>query len=164
MAAHADDAQTTLLESFLTDHRRIEDALTRVVVALEAVDRDRMAAEWAGFEQAITRHLDAEDTHLIPALLAVRPREAQSLLHEHRHVRRRMLELARNIRDGTLRSEVMRGFVDELSAHVRRETRALYEWAEDALSDEDRDAVLGAIRPIPHTTLHRRTSSSPPRG
>jgi hypothetical protein len=163
MAAHADDATTTILDTFLADHRRVEDALTRVVVALEACDRERATAEWSGFEREIISHLDAEDTHLIPALLAARPRDAQSLLHEHRHVRRRVVELAGALRNGTLRSEVMRGFVDELSAHVRRETTTLYEWAEDALDDDDRDAVLGAIRP-PSRPPPRRRQSPPPRG
>jgi len=147
MAAQLDDAPTTLLDAFLAGHRRIEDSLTRVIVALEAVDPQRAAAEWTDFDREITAHLDAEDTHVIPVLLAARPREAQSLLHEHRHIRRRALELGTAIRKGALRSEVVRGFVDELSAHCRREMGALYQWAEEALNDDDRAAALKAIGP-----------------
>jgi hypothetical protein len=147
MAAHPDDAPTTLLDVVLAGNRRIEDSLTRVIVALEAVDPQRTATEWADFDGELTAHLDAEDSRLIPVLLAARPREAQSLLHEHRHIRRRVQELGSSIRSGALRSEVVRGFVDELSAHARRETVALYQWAEDALNDEDRAAAFKALGP-----------------
>jgi hypothetical protein len=69
------------------------------------------------------------------------------LLHEHRHLRRRAQELEKAATDGSLRPEAARGFADELAAHSRRETEALYEWAEDALDEADRNAVLDAIRP-----------------
>jgi hypothetical protein len=145
MAAHPDDGQATIIDSFLADHRRLEDSLTRVLVALEAVDPERVADEWSSFVGELTTHLDAEDTYLIPPLYAARPRDAQSLLHEHRHLRRRLQELGGTSTKGYLRPEMARGFADELAAHARHETVALYEWAEDALDEKDRDEVLAAL-------------------
>jgi hypothetical protein len=147
MAAHPEEVPATIVETFLADHRRLEDSLTRVLIALEAVDPERAAAEWADFDREMTAHLDAEDVHLIPVLMAVRPRDAQSLLHEHRHLRRRVVELGGAARKGLVRSEALRGFVDELCAHARRETTTLYDWAEDALSDEERNTALKGVRP-----------------
>jgi hypothetical protein len=145
MAAQPSDAAANLRDGLVADHRRLEDALTRVLVALEAVDPQRTASEWECFDRSLTAHLDAEDHYLLPALSASRPRDARSLLHEHRHVRTRVSELGNAIRAGTLRVETVRGFVDELSAHGRRETVALYEWADDELEASDREAVLRAV-------------------
>jgi hypothetical protein len=156
MAAHPEDAPATIIESFLADHRRFEDSLTRVLVALEAVDPERTADEWSNLVHELTTHLDAEDTYLIPALFAARPRDAQSLLHEHRHLRRRAQELGVATAKGSLRPEAARGFADELAAHSRRETEALYEWAEDALDEADREAVLQAVRPKPRPPKRKR--------
>jgi hemerythrin-like domain-containing protein len=153
MSAHAEDAPKTIRDSLLADHRRLDDLLTRVLVALEAVDLGRAATEWADFDGALRTHLDAEDRYLIPALFASRPRDARSLLQEHRHVRNRALELGGALKKGTLRAETVRGFVDELAAHVRRETSVLYDWADDELDGLDRDAVLRAVTPTsrPHS-------------
>jgi len=147
MTAHAEDAPDTLRDTLLADHRRIEGVLSRVLVALEAVDWERAVAQWSEFEQALTIHLDVEDRHLIPALFVSRPRDARSLLQEHRHVRNRARELARGIEKRAVRPETVRGFVDELSAHVRRETPVLYEWADAELERADREAVLRAVTP-----------------
>jgi hemerythrin-like domain-containing protein len=157
MAAHRDDASTTLRDALLADHHRIDDMLTRILVALEAVDPDRAANEWADFDQALTAHLDAEDRYLIPALSVSRPRVALALLQEHRHVRGRALELGKAIEKRALRPEIVRGFVDELSAHVRHETSVLYEWADDELDASDRDAVVRAVTPTarPNSTTFR---------
>jgi hypothetical protein len=156
MAALPEDAPATIIESFLADHRRLEDSLTRVLVALEAVDTERGASEWASFVRELTTHLDAEDTYLIPALYAARPRDAQSLLHEHRHIRRRVQELGNTSTKGYLRPEVARGFADELAAHARRETATLYEWAEDALDEADREEVLRALGNLESPPAHKR--------
>jgi hypothetical protein len=147
MAAHQEDAATSLRDMFLADHRRIEETLTRVIVALEALDPERAAAEWLDFDDALTRHLDAEDRYLVVALSVSRPRDARTLLQEHRHLRSRALELGRAVERGVSLPGAIRGFVDELSAHVRHETSVLYEWAEDEIDAADRDAVLRAIIP-----------------
>lgn len=131
----------------LADHRRVEDLLIAVIVAVEAVDVDRTATEWAAFGRALTAHLDAEDHYLIPALSVRRPRDAQALLQEHRYLRGRVLDLDSAIKSGALRADTARSFVDELSAHVRRETSVLYDWVDDELDASDRDAVLRAVTP-----------------
>jgi len=149
MVAHPEEAAVTLREGMLADHRRIEGLLTRVVVALEAVDPARAVAEWAELDRALTAHLDAEDRHIIPTLFASRPRDAQSLLQEHRHVRNRALELGNAIRKNTLSPWTVRGFLDELSAHVRRETEVLYDFADEEVAEADRSAALLAVAPRP---------------
>src|SRR5579863_4683648 len=81
MAAHQEDAATSLRDMFLADHRRIEETLTRVIVALEALDPERAAAEWLDFDDALTRHLDAEDRYLVDELSA-HVRHETSVLYE----------------------------------------------------------------------------------
>jgi hemerythrin-like domain-containing protein len=160
MVARPEEAATTLRDVLLADHRRMDGVLTRIVVALEAVDPDRVATEWAEFHRALTRHLDAEDRYLIPALFVSRPRDAQSLLQEHRHVRGRVVDLDNHIGKGTLNADTLRGFVDELSAHARRETAVLYEWADDGLDESDRDAVLRAVTPTARPLVEAKARTS----
>jgi len=145
MAAHEQDEAATVRDAMLADHHRINAMLTRVVVALEALDLERAAHEWADFGNALAAHVDAEDRYLISPLSVARPRDARALLHEHRHIRARARELEGAINKGALRPEILRGFIDELSAHVRRETTVLYDWADDELDASDRDAVLRAV-------------------
>jgi hemerythrin-like domain-containing protein len=160
MVARPEDAASTLRDVLLADHRRIDDMLTRIIVALEAVDPDRVTSEWAEFQRVLTTHLDAEDRYLIPALFASRPRDAQSLLQEHRHVRSRVVDLDNHIGKGTLNADTVRGFADELSAHVRRETGVLYEWADDELDESDRDAVLRAVTPTARPLFKAKARTS----
>jgi hemerythrin-like domain-containing protein len=145
MAAPEQDPATSLRDALLADHHRIDDLLARVLVAIEALDSERMAAEWADFDRALSAHLDAEDRYLIPALSVTKPRVARAVLQEHRHVRGRARELGNAMKTGVLRAGTVRGFVDELSAHARHETAVLYEWAEDEIDEPDREAVLRAI-------------------
>ncbi|MGO9838630.1 MAG: hemerythrin domain-containing protein [Polyangiaceae bacterium] len=160
MVARQEDAASTLRDVLLADHRRIDDVLTRILVALEAVDPDRVATEWAEFHRALSTHLDAEDRYLIPALFACRPRDARSLLQEHRHIRSRAVDLDNHIGKGTLNADTLRGFADELSAHVRRETAVLYEWADDELEESDRDAVLRAVTPTARPLFNAKVRTS----
>jgi hypothetical protein len=71
-------------------------------------------------------------------------------------VRSRARELGDAILKGTLRPETVRGFVDELSAHVRRETAVLYEWADEELDQSERDAVVGAMTPTARPASKRK--------
>jgi hemerythrin-like domain-containing protein len=149
MAAHEQNGAATIRDAMLADHHRIDAMLTRVVVALEALDLERAAREWEDFAKTFAAHVDAEDRYLISPLSVVRPRDARALLQEHRHIRARARELENAIKMRALRPETLSGFIDELSAHVRHETTVLYDWAEDEIDASDRDAVLRAVTAAP---------------
>jgi hemerythrin-like domain-containing protein len=132
-------------ERFLGDHRALEELLKRVLAAFEANDRGAVATLWSEFEERLTNHLDAEDRHVIPRLFSSRPREARTLLEEHRHIRLRLSELRSGIALHVVRLETARGFIDELCAHSRHEEDVLYRWADEHLDGRDQGALIGAL-------------------
>ena len=132
-------------DRFLGDHRELEDLLKRVLAAFEANDRGAVATLWSEFEERLTNHLDTEDGHVIPRLFSSRPREARTLLEEHRHIRARLSELRSGIELRVVRLETARGFIDELRAHSRHEEDVLYRWADDHLDGGEQSALVGAL-------------------
>jgi hypothetical protein len=83
---------------------------------------------WAEFEGALARHFEHEEQVLLAPLLVTRPREANVIMEEHRHLRRRVAQLGGDPRG--LVGDALRTFRDELRAHGRHEARALYPWTE----------------------------------
>jgi hemerythrin-like domain-containing protein len=132
-------------ERFVGDHRELEDLLKRVLAAFEADDRGAVATLWSEFEGRLTNHLDAEDRHVIPRLFSSLPREARTLLEEHRHIRTRLSELRSGIATHVVRLETARGFIDELCAHSHHEEDVLYRWADEHLDGGDQSALVEAL-------------------
>jgi hypothetical protein len=89
--------------------------------------------------------LDAEDTHLIPEFLGLCQRNARVLVQEHRHIRARLADLAREIGVHVVRRGELRNFNDELRAHAQTEDRLLYQWADEHLDRPSRNASIDAL-------------------
>jgi len=85
-----------------------------------------MRSVWKRLEGAIHEHFRAEETFAFPHLTAQSPRDAQALLAEHKHLRARVAELGGELERGSIHPHMIRGFVDELSAHSRHEETILY--------------------------------------
>src|SRR5690349_8980136 len=99
------------------DHEQMEAELVRLVVAIEASDHAAANALWPSFEHRTRAHLDAEDDHLLPALLRWKMHVARTIVEEHKLIRQRLAELAPRI--GTAKAAVkdFERFLDELRAH-----------------------------------------------
>ena len=132
-------------DRFLADHRRLEKLLEQLLAAFEANDREDVASLWTTFESGLLAHMEAEEEHLIPALLRLREREARALVHEHRHIRTRLAELGVGIDLHIVRLASARNFIDELRAHAQGEDRLLYQWGDAHLDEAQRQSVLAAL-------------------
>jgi hypothetical protein len=148
----------TIRDRFLADHRRLETLLQRLLAAFEANDREDIQSLWTAFESSLLVHLEAEEKHLIPALLRLRERDARTILAEHRHIRGRLAELGTGIDLHIVRSDAARAFVEELRAHARNED-SLYGWADDRLDESERASLIGALAEKVRTALHRDLTS-----
>jgi hypothetical protein len=109
----------------LSAHESLEAAAAQLLSALEAGDGEQAAKLWTTLSSLVTSHLDVEDEHLLPALLQWSERDARVLVHEHRHLRMRLEELAPRAT-----AFAVRGFVEELRAHQRSEDRLLRQFAD----------------------------------
>ena len=135
----------TLRQHLLADHRKVESLLEELLVAFQASDRTLTERLWNEFETRLEAHLEAEETTLIPALEKRAPRDARTLIEEHRHIRRRMLELGTALDLHLARFEMARFFVEELKAHASHEDELLYQWADQELSVAERQSFLSRM-------------------
>jgi hemerythrin-like domain-containing protein len=134
-------------DRFVTDHRELEDLFAGVLDAFEANDHEGVGELWTAFEDRITKHLEAEERFMIPQLFLSRPREARTILEEHRHIRTRLVELGCRVDLHTLRLETARGFIDELRAHARHEDNVLYRWADEHLAAGEQRTLIDGLTP-----------------
>ncbi len=165
MPSHAALLPTGTRDQFLADHRRLDVVLEQLLASFEANDRDGVARLWTEFESGLLAHLDAEEAHLVPALLRASERDARVILGEHKHIRLRLAELGVGIDLHTVRLESARHFIDELRAHAYNEDRLLYRFADQQGGDHERrspdeaspdvSAALAAVPPGPSTAPQR---------
>jgi len=119
------------LESMLAgDHDRLERAFQAIVTRAYGGDFQQIEAEWSRFQDALLGHLDAEERNLIPALAEDRPREAQTLLDDHRLIRIKLLQLGIDLDLHCLSAERVEAFVEALRAHAHREEHIFYPWVD----------------------------------
>jgi len=139
-------ATSTLLHNRLVaDHRELEDLFADLLGAFAANDGERAAILWNEFDNHLTKHLEAEERFLIPQLFAANPREARTILREHRHIRSRLVEAGVGVDLHVVRLDAVRGFVEELRAHARHEDDILYRWADEHLGVGEQSTLLAAL-------------------
>lgn len=132
-------------DRFVADHRELEDLFAQLLDAFAANDGGKVAHLWNEFDDHLTKHLEAEERFLIPQLFASNPREARTILREHRHIRSRLVEAGVGVDLHIVRLEMVRGFVEELRAHARHEDDILYRWADENLGVSEQSALLAAL-------------------
>jgi Hemerythrin HHE cation binding domain len=109
------------------DHFAIEALFAEVLLAIEGAPA-RVSALWTQFEEVLVAHFEHEERTVMTEFLAARPREARTVLQEHRYLRGRVAELRAML--PALPLDSARTFLDELRAHGQHEERVLYRWAE----------------------------------
>jgi hemerythrin-like domain-containing protein len=127
------DRLSTLESMLAGDHHRLDCAFQGIVTRAQGGDAQALAAEWFAFQNALLRHLEAEERHLLPALAADRPGEAQALRDEHESIRIKLLQLGIDLDLHCLRTEHVEAFVEALRAHAHREENIFYPWVDRRL-------------------------------
>jgi hypothetical protein len=138
-------AASPIRDGFLADHRRLESLLQRLVAAFASNDRQEIASRWAELDAGLLSNMEAEEKHLIPALLRAGASEARILVQEHRHIRARLTELGSAFDLHLARLDSVRDFIDELRAHAQSEDRILYRWADVHLDEPGRASIIDAL-------------------
>lgn len=130
---------------FLLDHQRLEVLFGRLLAASTANDHEAESRLWTQCSSGLRSHLEAEETHLIPALRRLSERDARVLIQEHHHIRTRLAEIGAGMVSHSVRFETVRDFIDELRAHGRSEDRLLYRWADTHLDEQQLASTVGAL-------------------
>lgn len=131
--ASTDTTTSSIRDSFLLDHLRLEHQCHALIEAFEGGDREKIGKLWSELEGSLLSHLETEEAFLIPSLMRVNAHEAQMLLDEHKHFRIRLIELGVGLDLKLGRLESAREFIRELQTHAATEDRLLYHWSDDAL-------------------------------
>jgi len=158
MPTESQAATVTVRDRFLADHRRLEDLFERLLAAFKASDRELVEGLWSEFDAGLSAHMEAEESHLFPLLLASQPRDVRTLAAEHKHIRARLIELGIAVDLHLSRLKEMQGFVEELRAHARHEDSILYRWADDHLGTAERTSLFGALTKCPGKTPRRKSA------
>lgn len=130
---------------FLLDHERLEVLLGELLAAVRANDHERESRLWEECRAGLMVHLEAEETHLIPALRRMNERDARVIVQEHHHIRTRLAEIGAGMVSRSVRFDSLRDFIDELRAHAQSEDRLLYKWADTHLDEQQLASAIGAL-------------------
>lgn len=140
-APAGDSIQTILFR----DHERLDRQFRSIIYASERADAAELRAAWMTFEHELERHLDVEETQILPRFARSRPREARVLTEEHDQIRAQLLDMGVALDLHSLGPERIRGFADTLRAHTRHEDALLYPWANQHLGPAPRAAVTTVL-------------------
>lgn len=119
-------------------HRTLEALFLHLIAVLRSGATDVVESVWSAAERSLVAHLEDEEKTLLAEFLAVRPRDARTLLQEHAHLRRRLSQLRTTLPG--LSAGDARTFFDELRAHASHEEAVLYRWAETRRAERARES------------------------
>ena len=159
-----------LLRKLLTDdHAHIERLLDSIAATASSGDAFDLREEWQTFDQAVTRHLDAEERDIFPAFARYDPQAAEMLLRQHKQIRAAATEVGLGVDLHCVRDAQVRTFVAMLRTHGRHEDNVLYPWAALHLGESARRRVFRTLmaRKVPlinnsncdHWTIDSETST-----
>jgi len=114
-----EQSEETLRRVFLADYERIESMMSRVLETAARQASDEVLAVWLELEAAIVARLDAEERVILPLLLGRLERDSRALVHENKHIRRRLAEARRACESANLSK--VGAVLEELRAHALHE-------------------------------------------
>jgi hemerythrin-like domain-containing protein len=133
------------------DHRRVAEALTLVIGAVESGDTAVAVRAFSALSRQIRRHILVEDRHLIPIFeerTGMHDGPTLTLRREHREIERRLDVLAAAL-PRAAEAEANLGHVRALRAlledHGQREETTLYPTCERLLDASERRRTLRAL-------------------
>jgi hemerythrin superfamily protein len=123
------ETQTPTADRLAEHHRQLDRQFEQLVTRAREADGSDLRGEWTNFERALSRHLEFEETEILPGFAQHDAAGAAAILADHAAIRQDLLEMGVNLDLHLLRTEAVEGFVRRLGDHARREEAALYPWA-----------------------------------
>ena len=140
------DGNETGSHALAEHHRTLGDRLARLIARAQGGDPPELRAAWTAFERELLRHLELEETEILPAFAREDPREARTLLEEHEAIRRAMLEMGLTLDLHCLRTEGVEELVRMLKVHAAREDAALYGWAQRHVASDTWQTIKRGLK------------------
>jgi hemerythrin superfamily protein len=149
---------------FLSEHHHhLERLFLALVVRAQQGDCAALQTEWSLFERELLRHLELEETEILPRFGQHHPREARKILAEHAQIRCQLEEMGVCLDLHLLRAQAVEDFVRRLSEHARREETLLYPEARRMLDRQRRERIRGELfHPAGEKTAPAPQGDGPP--
>lgn len=134
---------TSLAKMLRAEHQRLERVYDNLLTAYRGGSWEDVRKQWADFEPALRRHMEAEEHQVFEAFRAAAPSEADVLSEEHAELRGLLETIAMSIELHAVPERDAEELVRRLREHGIREERILYPWLEREQPEADvaRDLV-----------------------
>lgn len=116
------------------DHEALDSLLRCLAQDAQAPCRGSLETTWNAFEGRLLRHMDAEESFLLPLVEASHPAEVERTLAEHRQIRDLVAQLGLAIELHTARQPQVLELIRMLGKHAAHEDETLYQLAGDKAS------------------------------
>ena len=136
----------TIRDRLLADHHRLEGLFEHLLDAFENGAREELSPLWTQFESELNRHMEAEETFLLPTFARSNQTEADAILADHLVIRTGLAELGIGVDLHIVRFATATAFIEHLRAHARRENLLVYRWGDEHLREQERMGLLQAIQ------------------
>jgi hemerythrin-like domain-containing protein len=127
-------------------HDYLERRLAVMVATAQAGDPVPLRKEWSRLEKELLRHLEFEETEILPEFARDNPAEADAIQAEHAEIRQALLDLGVKLDLHILRGEAVQAFAGRLAEHARHEEQVFYPWAERHVSRSRWEELAGALK------------------
>jgi uncharacterized protein (TIGR02284 family) len=127
----------------MLDHEQLARRLLQLTDYVNANDLPLAREEWDDLEDALLRHMDAEEMFLLPAFARENPQEGSILLGEHKVIKQLVGDIGLALDLHTLRAGTVEELRTLLARHAQRESRDLYVWADQ---ERNRAQATQALR------------------
>ena len=134
--------------------------LMRLAEDAEAPDASPLEASWDALEARLMRHLEAEETYLLPLLEASHPNEVARTLAEHRRIRDIVAAVGISIELHSVRKPELLALVELLNAHAAYEDTQLYPLAADKASVAVEHSVSATLKSLRSVLTAGKSASS----
>ena len=117
-------------------HRDLDRRLASLVAQARENDPIELRAEWSRFERELLRHMEIEETTIVPTFSRRHPLQAADIVADHVAIRSLLLEMGVDLDLHLLRAASVDRLVEMLRSHARREDAVFYRWAQQHVAPE----------------------------
>ncbi len=152
---------TNVRQELLKQHAVLEAALKNLNDVATSADPRPLQEAWSAFETGLLRHLELEESTIIPLFAAAHPDDAQRLLSEHDRIRDVVFELGLCCDLHAVRKTAVERLVKMLRAHAEREDSTLYRWVDEHASVDTRRHLLRLLVSTVRAELDEKPDDEP---
>jgi len=129
-----------------TDHRVLEHLFRHLLHDLVVCNTGDLRATWCELEHRLLSHIDVEEQLLLPVFGVGHQAATERTRAEHAQIRILLDELGAAVELHSLHESAVERLLQLLEAHIEREDRLIYRFANELLADPVQCRLAAALR------------------